>query len=89
MGNQIGFFFLFFFFLSTEVFGRGCLFWGCFFCLFFIFWPGHEARGILVPRLGIKPVPPAVEAWSLNQWTVREVPSFFFLEERNVKKRYT
>ena len=39
------------------------------------------ACGILVPQPGIKPVPPAVEAWSLNHWTTREVPimKFFFL----------
>ena len=30
--------------------------------------------GILVPRPGIEPGPPAVEAWSLNHWTAREVP---------------
>ena len=30
--------------------------------------------GILVPRLGIKPAPPAVEAASPNHWTAREVP---------------
>ena len=30
--------------------------------------------GILVPKPGNKPVPSAVEAWSLNQWTAREVP---------------
>ena len=29
--------------------------------------------GILVPRPGIKPAPLALEAWSLNPWTVREV----------------
>ena len=29
---------------------------------------------ILVPRAGIEPTPPAVEAWSLNHWTAREVP---------------
>ena len=29
---------------------------------------------ILIPWLGIEPVPPAVEAWSLNHWTAREVP---------------
>ena len=28
---------------------------------------------ILVPRPGIEPVPPAVEAGSLNHWTAREV----------------
>ena len=29
---------------------------------------------ILPPQLGIKPAPPAVEAWSLNHWTTRKVP---------------
>ena len=41
---------------------------------FFFFWPHHTACGTLVPRPGIEPVPPAVEAWSLNHWTPREVP---------------
>ena len=47
----------------------------------FIFWPYHAAYGILVPwpcgilvpQLGIKPVPPALEAWSLNHWATRKV----------------
>ena len=38
------------------------------------FWPCHVACGILFPRPGIEPVPPAVEAQSLNHWTTREVP---------------
>ena len=29
-------------------------------------WPCHVACGVLVPQPGIKPVPPAVEAWSLT-----------------------
>ena len=37
------------------------------------FWLHHTACGILVPHLGIEPMPPAVEAWSLNHWTNREV----------------
>ena len=37
------------------------------------------ACGILVPRPGIKPVPPAVEAQSLNHWTSREVPIFVYI----------
>ena len=32
--------------------------------------------GILVPQLGIKPEPPALEAWSLNHWITREVTAF-------------
>ena len=31
-------------------------------------------RGILVPQPGTEPPPPALEAWSLNHWTTREVP---------------
>ena len=45
----------------------------------FLFWPHSAACGILVPKPGIEPAPPAVEAWSLNHWTAREVsflPSF-------------
>ena len=33
----------------------------------------------LVPQPGIEPVPPAVEAWSSDHWTTRQVPSFSFL----------
>ena len=29
----------------------------------------------LVPKPGIKHTPSALEAWSLNQWTTREVPT--------------
>ena len=36
---------------------------------------GDTAYGILVPYLGIEPVPPAVKAQSLNHWTMREVPT--------------
>ena len=35
---------------------------------------GCVACGILVPRPGIEPVLPAVEAQSPNHWTTREVP---------------
>ena len=35
---------------------------------------------ILVPQPGIEPVPPAVEARSLNHWTAREVPIGLFLQ---------
>ena len=40
---------------------------------FFCFWLCNTACRILVPRPGIKPTPPAVEAQSLNHWTTREV----------------
>ena len=38
------------------------------------FLPYHDACGILVLWPGIEPVPPAVETWSFNHWTTREVP---------------
>ena len=41
--------------------------------IFFFF--GRAAYGILIPRPGMEPVPPAIEAQSLNHWTTREVPT--------------
>ena len=42
-------------------------------CLgFFLSYPA--SCGLLIPRPGIEPVPPAVEAQNLNHWTTREVP---------------
>ena len=40
---------------------------------FFFFWPHSVTWGILVPRQGIEPVPPALEAWNLNLGITREV----------------
>ena len=48
-----------------------------FFSFFFFFWPHCTTCGVLVPPSGIEPLPPALEAQSLNHWTVREVPVFF------------
>ena len=45
-----------------------------FFLSFFFFWPHREACRIPIPWPCTEPVPPAVEAWSLNQWTTREFP---------------
>lgn len=45
-------------------FGRRAVYRGC-----------SLAGGILVPRPGIKPTAPAVEARTLKHWTTREVPS--------------
>ena len=39
----------------------------------FFFWLCRVARGILVPRPGIEPTPPAMQVQSLNHWTSREV----------------
>ena len=53
--------------------------------LFFFSLPCCMAYGILVPQSGIKPVPPALEAQSLNHWTAREVPTnlYFTLLSRS------
>ena len=42
--------------------------------IFFIFWPCYTACGILFPQ----PEIPALELWSLNHWTTREVPKIHF-----------
>ena len=46
-----------------------------FFCFF---WPCYAAPRILVPQPGIDPLTHAVEAQSLNHWTIREVPRVVF-----------
>ena len=38
-----------------------------------IFWLCHRQYETLVTQSGIEPSPPALEAWSLNHWTAREV----------------
>ena len=46
---------------------------------FFFFFCGQDLR-TLVPQPGIEPLPPVLEASSLNHWTTREVsPPLFFL----------
>ena len=45
---------------------------------FFFFWLHLVARGILIPQARIEPVPPALEAQSLNHWRAREVPLWLF-----------
>ena len=39
-----------------------------------IFWLHLMAGRILFPQTGFEPVPSAVQAWSFNYWTIREVP---------------
>ena len=56
---------------------RLVLFYQKFQKFFFFFWPHLVACGILVPQSGIEPALPAVELWSLNHWTAREVLEFF------------
>ena len=42
--------------------------------VYLTFWPHHISHGTLVTQPGIEPLPPALEAWSLNHWTTRKVP---------------
>ena len=51
--------------------------------MFLIFRLHRSACGILVPRPGIEPTPPAVEAWNLNHWTAREVPLKRFINKED------
>ena len=41
----------------------------------FYFLQHHSARRILIPWPRTEPMPPAVEAWSLNHWATSKVPS--------------
>ena len=81
------------FYTVWEIIWRDFLVWYCFlfesliragsvfFCfVLFSFWLSPEALGILVPQLGIKPMPPAVDTQRPSQWTVRD-PDLFWLKE--------
>ena len=45
------------------------------------------AYGILVPQPGIEPKHPASKAWSLNQWTIKEVPLIAASDHRSAGKK--
>ena len=62
---------------KREVAGLGLRAQG--FLSVFLFWPCHEACGILVPRPGIEPLSPALEVQTVNHWTIREVLVFVCL----------
>ena len=47
--------------------------------MYLMFWPCRTACGVLVPDLGLN-LHPLRWKHSLNDWTVREVPVFTFLE---------
>ena len=53
----------------------------CIVLFYFILTTAVWYVGVLAPQPGIKPGPPTVEAWSLNQWTAREVPYFIIFNE--------
>ena len=67
MGGGLHFYFIFYYFIL--------------FLFIFFGHTTHAACGILVPRTGIEPVPPAVEARSPNHCTAREVLGASFLKE--------
>ena len=48
-----------------------------FFFLLLVFWSCWMTCRTLVPQPGIKPMRPAVEAWSPGHWTAREFPSTY------------
>ena len=48
------------------------------FLLYVLVFFGHEGCGILVPRPGVEPSPPALEALSLNHWIARGIPGVTF-----------
>ena len=45
-----------------------------------------EAYGILLPWPGREPVPSALEGWSLNHWTAKEVPCGFSNIGKSIKE---
>ena len=47
------------------------------FCLFVLV---HIAWHLKIPQTGVEPVPPEVEAQSLNPWAAREVPWFLIFK---------
>ena len=52
---------------------------------FFFFWTCYAACGTLVPPPGIEPLPPILEARSLNHWTTGEVPTVYLFTFSAVK----
>ena len=52
----------------------------------YLYRPLRVACRILVPRPGIKPLPPLLEDQSLNHWTAREVPFCLFFSPDPGKK---
>ena len=51
--------------------------------LFFFFF-GHVACGILVTLPGVEPIPPSLEARSLNHWAARKSPLLQFFKKKFV-----
>ena len=75
-----------FFFLPTELPQNSLILQGD--SSFFLpFWPHHTVYGILVLWVRIKPVPLEVEVWSLNCWTMRQVPRATHLTSHAFPKR--
>ena len=45
---------------------------------YLLFLAMSQACGIPVPWPETESMPPEVEAWSLNHWTARDIPLFYF-----------
>ena len=56
-----------------------CFIFAFVFCKFLSVPQGTWNLGILAPQLGINPMPPSFEVWSLRHWTTREVPTVMSL----------
>ena len=52
-----------------------------FFLIFLFIYLASCGMWDFVSRPGMEPVPPALEAWNLNHWTTREIPTPTFLME--------
>ena len=50
----------------------------------FFLWPCQLTCSILVPHPGIKPVPSAVQSWSLSHWMAREVLDHILLKSQQI-----
>ena len=57
------------------------------------FWLRSAACRVIIPHPGMEPMLPALEPWSLNQWTTREVPihtlSYMALFFKKEGRKYT
>ena len=58
----------------SDRYMAACFILGNCLCFYFYLYIYFSARRILVPQLGIEPLPPAMEGCRLNNWAAREVP---------------
>ena len=56
--------------------------------IYFTFWSRCVACGILVPQSDTEPASTAVEVWSLNYWTARQVLQSTFMQGEGQTLRF-